>query len=353
MSILTTLRKNFSHAPTPDQDKLFILLEKFLSDTNPRCAFVLKGYAGTGKTSTVIALTNSLEKLSLKVFLLAPTGRAAKVLKNYTNLKTSTIHRHIYEPKLNTNTGAYRFQLQRNESSNTLYVVDESSMIAGSADFGGRNLLKDLIDYVFTGQGNKLLLIGDTAQLPPVQQELSPALNVNYLGDNYDLKIYETELKTVVRQANDSGILHNATTIRNVISGFNPAQIPTLRTSGFPDIYRMSGDRISDGLDYAYKKYGRENVAVITRSNKRANGYNRNIRQHVFYLEDEITTGDLVMVVKNNYFWLEPEHEAGFIANGDIAEIMKIRNEEEKYGFRFATARLRLVDYPDTEPFEA
>ncbi len=361
------LKNRFPFEPTLGQRDFFEQMNGFLDqDKWAHQAFVLRGYAGTGKTSLVAALIKVLPKFNYKSVLLAPTGRAAKVMSNYSGKKANTIHKKIYKQVANPFSGALEFKRMKNSSSLTVYIVDESSMISDDAEYGSAGLLTDLIDYVFLNEdgdmGNKIIFIGDTAQLPPVKTNMSPALDITYLKSQFHMGVTGIELTEVMRQEANSGILHNATNLRNTINIAN--QLPLddqnkeilklkFQTKGFKDMYKMAADRLEDGLNYAYGKFGRENTIIITRSNKEAVAYNRYIRQRVFYLEDEIATGDLLMVVRNNYFFLEEDSAAGFLANGDFAEIMKIKKQQEMYDFRFADVVLRLVDYPDEPEFEA
>jgi ATP-dependent exoDNAse (exonuclease V) alpha subunit len=352
------LSKAFEHDPTYSQQDFFGLMDQFLldqSDMGP-LVFLLKGYAGTGKTSLIGALIKILKPFGMKAALLAPTGRAAKVMSNYADRKAFTIHKKIYKQVANPNTGALQFQRMPNYARNTLFIVDEASMISDDAEFGTAGLLTDLMDFVFCQtddgpSGNKLMFVGDTAQLPPVGQELSPALDARYLEGQFHLKVLEKELTEVMRQGANSGILHNATKLRNDLTN-NKIDI-RFTTKGFRDFYKMTSEKIEDGINYAYRKFGRENSIIITRSNKTAVQYNRFVRQRILFLEDELSTSDLLMIVRNNYHWLPEESSAGFLANGDFVEVLKIRRIEEMYGFRFATLQLRLIDYPEHDDIEA
>jgi ATP-dependent exoDNAse (exonuclease V) alpha subunit len=361
------LEKRFPHEPTQSQRMFFSMMDGFLDQEKwANQAFVLRGYAGTGKTTLVAALIKVLPKFNYKSVLLAPTGRAAKVMSNYSGKKANTIHKKIYRQVANPFSGNLEFKRMNNSSSLTVYIVDESSMISDDAEFGSAGLLTDLIDYVFMNEdgdmGNKIIFIGDTAQLPPVNTNMSPALDIDYLKGQFHMGVIGIELTDVMRQMADSGILYNATNLRNKINSLQNVPIgdqngETLDlkffTKGFKDIYKMTADRLEDGLNYAYRKFGRENTIIITRSNKAAVAYNRYIRQSVFFQEDEIATGDLLMIVRNNYFFLGEESAAGFLANGDFVEIMKIKKHQDMYGFRFVDLILRLVDYPDEPEFDA
>ncbi|MHB1177094.1 MAG: ATP-dependent DNA helicase [Daejeonella sp.] len=350
MNIQDLLEHNFGKAPTLQQRDVFMLLEKFLPIGEGCECFLLKGYAGTGKTTLISALVKVLPKVKLKSVLLAPTGRAAKVISNYSGRKAFTIHKRIYRKKVAASP-EMSFILSDNLAENTVFIVDEASMISDQAhDYSGQSLLKDLISYVYNGKNCKLMLVGDTAQLPPVGSEQSPALDPKVLASQFGLILFSYELTDVVRQEKESGILYNATELRELIRK-NKKSFPKLSLTGFKDVFKMTGERMVEGLSYAYDKYGMENSIVICRSNKSANAYNQNIRNRILYREEEITGGDFIMVVRNNYFWLQEEdNNGGFIANGDIAKIRKVRRIEEQYGFRFADVVLELLDYPDEEP---
>lgn len=349
---------HFPYVPTKGQAELVNMLAEFIgSSSNERQVFVLKGYAGTGKTTIVSALVKTLPLLQIDSVLLAPTGRAAKVLSSYSNTPAYTIHKKIYMPHTASN-GSLTVRLLSSKHKNTLFIIDEASMIPGQTAtgdaslFGMRNLLDDLVEYVFEGVNCRLLLIGDSAQLPPVGSVLSPALDVKWLLMTYHMNIRNFELTEVVRQALESGILANATAIRDKITVKNPA-FPFFDITNLPDVKRVEGSDLEDLLNINYSRYGAENVVVITRSNKRANIYNREIRNRILFREDELAAGDQLMVVRNNYFWLSPESKAGFVANGDIVEIKRIRKTESFYGFRFADVTLRMIDYPDEPEIDA
>lgn len=350
------LLHNFGHPPTKNQlavigeltDFVFLKIEKHL--------FVLKGYAGTGKTSIVGALVKTLPEINYDSVLLAPTGRAAKVLSNYSNKTAFTIHKMIYQ--LSSGGDGYtRFSIKQNKFQNTIFLVDESSMIndgGGLARAGWgeqKSLLDDLLSFVYSGINCKLILVGDTAQLPPVGMDVSPALDEDFLFTSYHLNLEFNELTEVVRQAEDAEILTNATYLRNKISTKN-ISLPLFNSVNYFDVKTISGLELEDELSDAYGKYGDENVMVITRSNKRANLFNLQIRSRIRWLEDELSAGDFLMIVKNNYFWLDDTAKAGFIANGDIVEILKIKGEEELYGFRFANVIVRMIDYPNEPDLE-
>lgn len=350
MYIRDLIGQNFGNIPTSQQREVFVMLEKFLSSVNEDECFILKGYAGTGKTTLISALVKVLPKMKLKSVLLAPTGRAAKVISNYSGRKAFTIHKKIYRKKVAASP-EMNFVLGDNIMENTLFIVDEASMISDQVhDYSRQSLLQDLISYVYNGKNCKLMLVGDTAQLPPVGSAISPALNGQFVSDQFRLKVFTYELTDVVRQEKESGILFNATQLRELVRKGEEV-FPKFKIRGYKDIFRMTGERLVEGLNYAYDKYGMENTIVICRSNKNANAYNQNIRNRILYREEELSGGDHIMVVRNNYFWLKPEDNSGdFIANGDIARIRKVRRIEEQYGFRFAELVIELLDYPEEEP---
>ena len=346
-----SVRDYFPYEPTDDQSLLFTQLDAFLRDDLPgRKVFVLRGYAGTGKTTVVSALVQWLHKLQRKYTLMAPTGRAAKVMAGYAGVSASTIHKKIYRQTSGSPSERLNFQRQPNRAEQMLYIVDEASMISDEKAFGESGLLDDLMGFVFEKTSNKLLLIGDTAQLPPVGQLLSPALDPELLAHRFRATVGSVELRQVMRQAQESGILVNATELREELRQEHPTI--QLHTKGFCDIFKMGGDKLEDGLRWAYRKYGHENTTIICRSNRNANQYNQLIRRALFYAEEEIEGGDYIMVVRNNYFWLPKDSEIGFLANGDFLQITKIIRREEMYGFHFAQAQVRLVDYPDEPEIE-
>ncbi len=349
------LQSHLGFEPTSDQKVLMRKLSAFVLSPRPNCLFVLKGYAGTGKTSMVSALVKALPLIRQQSVLLAPTGRAAKVIANYSGQSAFTIHKKIYHQKVSRDGYAY-FERSPNLHKNTVFVVDEASMIStnsgiSSSMFSHRDLLEDLLNYVFNKKGCKLILVGDTAQLPPVHMEVSPALDVSHLRDTYPLAIGSIELKEVVRQSAASGILHNATRLREQLR-LEDITYPRFELDAFPDCIRITGYELQDELDNAYSTYGDEEVMVVCRSNKQANGYNQQIRGRVRWLEDEVSAGDYMMVVKNNYHWLPDDSKAGFIANGDIIEVLKVVNTVEMYGCRYANVIARLIDYPDEPELE-
>jgi len=333
---------SFPHSATSQQRILFDKLAHFINQPNKNNCFVLRGYAGTGKTTCVSLLVKLLPKYKITTILLAPTGKAAKVIGKYSGRAASTIHRKIYR-KATVGSADINFSLAPNYVKDTIYIVDEASMLANEATDWGSGLLHDLFRYVYNGKNNRIIFVGDTAQLPPIGSIESPALSPTYLENNYHLTVYHTELTEVVRQQQLSGILENATTIRQQISASDLA-FPQLKTINYKDVYRITGEKIIEGLTYAYNKYGEENSLVICRSNKNANLYNQHIRNQVLGREDEITGGDLIMVVKNNYFWM-PEDKGSFIANGETAKITRVRNIKDIYGFRFADVSLTFNDF--------
>ena len=347
------LLKKFSHRPTSRQAKLFEMLVDFIFSKDYQTLFLLKGYAGTGKTSAISALVLNLNKANKKAVLLAPTGRAAKVISGYSKVPAYTIHKKIYFPKKQQN-GSVDFVLKTNKHRNTIFIVDEASMIPDRPQndklFEKGSLLDDLISYVYSGYHCKLVLVGDTAQLPPVKLSISPALDENRLEFDFDKNIYKIELNEVTRQHENSGILSNATILRTLIDSY----VTNFKFDmNYPDIVRLiDGYDIQDAISECYENDGVEDTAFIVRSNKRANQYNQQIRSHIRGKENEISTGDYIMVVKNNYYWLNESSSAGFIANGDTCEVLRINSIKELYGFRFAEVEIRMIDYPDQPPFE-
>ncbi|MEZ4969113.1 MAG: AAA family ATPase [Flavobacteriaceae bacterium] len=349
------LTDKFPHRPTVKQSVALQQLASFVLSKEKEGVFMLKGFAGTGKTTIVGTIVANLWKTTMKAVLMAPTGRAAKVMSNYSGTQAFTIHRKIYFPKKQSG-GGVQFVLSPNKHRNTIFIVDEASMIpdtpTDSKLMENGALLDDLLMYVYSGHNCKLILIGDTAQLPPVHLNISPALDEDQLALNYNKEVIKLELDEVVRQAEDSGILVNATSLREQLqSGFFDDF--KFSVSRFSDIVRLvDGNDIQEAIDGSYSQNGKEETAIIVRSNRRANLYNENIRNRILYLENELATGDYMMVVKNNYFWLKPTSEAGFIANGDIIEVLEIFAIKELYGFKFAEVKVKMVDYPNQKPFE-
>ena len=350
------IHKNLKFEPTFDQIDLIDNLSQFIFSNISEELFVIKGYAGTGKTTIVSSLVKSLDLIDIDNSLLAPTGRAAKVLANYSGKQANTIHRKIYKIKTSKD-GSTTVSINPNIHKNAVFIVDEASMIgtgSGSFDsgiFGSRDLLEDLMFFVYGGENCKLILIGDTAQLPPVKLSISPAINIEYLRNNYHLSIKSIELKEVLRQKEKSGILENATNLRQLIKN-EIDTIPKFNLIGYNDFKSIYGNELEDCLNDSHSKYGIENTILITRSNKLSNNYNLQIRSRILNYENELTSGDYLMVVRNNYFCLPESSKAGFVANGDIIEVLKVKKIHELFGFRFADVIIRLVDYPDEPEFE-
>ena len=336
------------YKPTKDQEKAIKKLSKFVLNPNSQEGFVLQGYAGTGKTSLMGSLVKALVTVKLKSVLIAPAGRAAKVMSAYANKEALTIHKKIYFQE--DFDGAMRFTLGKNLHTNTVFIVDEASMVSSDAGisngiFEQRNLLTDLFRYVYNGKNCKLIFVGDYAQLPPVGLAISPALDSVYLEDRFHVPFILSELKEVVRQEKESGILLNATNLRKQIEKADNYQLKI--NPDFPDTFRISGMELQDELESCVSKYGIEGTMVICRSNKRANLFNQQVRNRVLWMEDELTPGDLMMVVKNNYHWLDANSKMGFIANGDIIKILRVNRYEELYGFRFADVTIQFLDAKD------
>ena len=355
LQFLSNLVKDFPHSPTVKQDRTLQLITEFIFSKNNDEVFLLKGYAGTGKTTIIGTLVKNIWKVRKTVVLLAPTGRAAKVISNYSQSEAFTIHKKIYYPKAQKG-GGVSFTLQKNKHRNTIFIVDEASMIPDinleAKLFENGSLLDDLMQYVYSGHNCKLLLIGDTAQLPPVKLDVSPALDPYTIENHYNKEVITIELDDVVRQQKNSGILFNATKIRNQLEeGFY--ENFKLQESNFEEVIRpLDGQELMDAINDSYSNIGNEDTVFIVRSNKRANSYNQNIRSRILFQEQELASGDYLMVVKNNYFWVENKSDAGFIANGDIIEVLEIFCIKELYGFRFAEVNIRMVDYPRMKPFE-
>ena len=345
------IKENFPYQPTPEQEFALKSLSGFLLAPRNEAVFLLRGYAGTGKTSLVAALVRTLDKLQQKSVLLAPTGRAAKVFSAYAQHPAFTIHKKIYRQQSFSNE-MNNFSVNDNLTTHTLYAVDEASMISNEglsgSMFGTGRLLDDLVQFVYSGQGCRLLLMGDTAQLPPVGEEQSPALFADILK-GYGLEVLEADLTQVVRQERQSGILWNATRLRQLIAEESCYSLPKIRITGFADIKVLPGNELIDELSSCYDCDGPDETIVICRSNKRANIYNSGIRAQVLWREDELNTGDLLMVAKNNYFWTGKEKETDFIANGETAVVRRMRRTREMYGFRFADVTL---SFPDRDDFE-
>jgi len=339
------IRFNFPFQATNEQNDIITDISEFITTIGNRSIYVLKGYAGTGKTTLVSSLVKSLPVVAKRHVLMAPTGRAAKVLAKYSKRAASTIHRKIYWIRTNKSGNTF-ITRKENTHTNTIFFVDEASMISENNEkaFGNRSLLDDLIEYVYEGLDCKLILIGDTAQLPPVHLEVSPALNEEILERKSNKQIISRELTEVVRQKENSLILNNATLIREKIAK-EDYTFPSIITNN--EVIRINtGEDLQDALESAYSNNGINNTSVICRSNKRANLYNQQIRAKIRWQENEISSGDMLMVVRNNYFWLDESSKAGFIANGDIIMVTKINETIERYGFRFARASVEMVDYP-------
>ncbi|MFO7723844.1 MAG: AAA family ATPase [Bacteroidales bacterium] len=348
--------EEFVHDPTPCQLTAISMLTEYLFDPVENSLFLLNGYAGTGKTTLISAFVRALDSLRIKNTLLAPTGRAAKVLGSYAGKTSHTIHRYIYQV-FTSNEGKTVIIPRQNKARDTVYIVDEVSMLAGfdntddpTHPFAGRNILDDLVAFVYSAENCRMVFIGDQAQLPPVGTTISPALDVRNLQTRFNLKIIQHSLLEVVRQHAGSGILFNATQIRNKIAE-NDLSVPFLTL--FPhDVSISDGNDLLDELSGSFSRHDHYNAVIITRSNKRANLYNQEVRRRILYREHEIEGGDLMMVVKNNYFWLPENSPAGFIANGDLVQVLRVRNFEDRFGFRFADALVRLVDYPEEMELE-
>lgn len=340
------LVNHFGYQPTEGQAKVLHHLSYFLLSEKSKPTYLLQGYAGTGKTSLVSAIIKSLPLIKMSFSLLAPTGRAAKVLSNYTGKPASTIHRKIYR-FAELGEGNIKIIRTENKARNTLFIVDECSMIGDEYRYGGRSLLDDLIEYVFSGKNCKLLFIGDKAQLPPVGTDLSPANDINILKNSFNLTVASFELKEVMRQSLESGVLFNATLIRDKLLN-KDCSLPFFHTKDFSDFQRIDPLYFEELLQQNFNSAEASENIIIVRSNKRAVLYNQAIRQRILQEEGEISTGDRLMVVKNNYFWTDKSKEIEFIANGDMIEINKINHFEEMYGFHFADVEIRLTDYPDS-----
>lgn len=358
--------QQFGFPPTPEQAQALDVFVQFMTDSNPHAVMILRGSAGTGKTSLSGAIVRTLRAVRQKVMLLAPTGRAAKVFSLNSGMPAYTIHRRIYREKAFAGVDG-QFNLNDNLYTDTLFMVDEASMIAnlglGGTTFGSGCLLDDLIHFVYQGRNDRLLLIGDKAQLPPVGEEESPALSAAML-QGYGLSVYECDLNEVVRQSQQSGILFNATRIRQMITHDDITQLPKIRFSGFSDIREMPGAELIEALGDSYHQVGLDDTIVVTRSNKRANIFNQGIRNMVLDREEELESGDMLMIVKNNYYWMEEERKKikeseerkvqsnelpAFLANGDRAKVMKVSRRIDLYGFHFATLLLKFPDYDNYE----
>ena len=343
---------NFKLEPTYDQSLAIESLSDFLFNKNKISIFLLKGYAGTGKTTLMKTLVDNLHFNKMNFCLLAPTGRAAKVLSKYTKRKASTIHKKIYYSKVDKS-GNFKSTLKTNKIKNTVFIIDEASMISDFSNsndlFKKKSILNDIIDFADFKTNSKLIFIGDTAQLPPVNQTISPALDSQFLQKTYNLKINEYEISDVVRQTEESGILFNATLIRNSIINSDLE----FKFKKFNDIISLSdGFEIQESIENSFNDIGRENSIIIVRSNKRANQYNQQIRKTILSHDHKVCSGDLLMITKNNYFWTSSDSEIPFLANGDIIEILEIQRIRELYGFEFAEVKIKMVDYNNQPPFD-
>ena len=338
------IREALGVVPTAEQEQAIDVFSLFMSDGDENVVMILRGSAGTGKTTLAGAIVRAMTTLKQKMILLAPTGRAAKVFSLNAGHPAYTIHRRIYRQKSAGDLSA--FNLNSNLNRDTLFIIDESSMIAnqgyGDSAFGSGCLLDDLMQFVYSGQNCRMVLVGDKAQLPPVGEDESPALMSDVIR-GYGMKVYECDLNQVLRQSEDSGILWNATRIRDAFD------LPKIKFNGFPDIQMVPGDELIETLSTSYSRVGMDETMVITRSNKRANIYNQGIRNTVLDREEELCRGDQLMIVKNNYYWTEQSKEIPFIANGDIAVVQRVRNVHELYGFRFAEVTMQLPDYDNFE----
>jgi len=340
------ITSKLGHSPTTSQENLIQGVSKFLIESTGDGIFLMKGYAGTGKTTLLAATILAMEGFKMKTILLAPTGRAAKVLSNATHRNAFTIHKQIYRQK-SSKDGFGSFNLDVNLCKDTVFIIDEASMISNRSNeeniFGSGKLLDDLITYIRGGIRCRLIICGDTAQLPPVGIDISPALDKKVL-EFKGYSVWEFELTDVVRQGEASGILKNATILRDLVLK-KKAGYPKLQCTNFPDIIRLSGADLEQSLNDEYDRHGFEQVIITCRTNKRANIYNQGIRSKILWREDVLCVGDMLMVVKNNYFWMQQAEEFGFIANGDTAEVMHIKKYHERYGYHFAEVSLRMIDY--------
>ncbi|MDR1683051.1 MAG: AAA family ATPase, partial [Candidatus Symbiothrix sp.] len=341
------IKKHFPFTPTEEQSQALNRLSDFLFDRNNQSLFLLKGYAGTGKSSLIGALVKTLTELKQPTVLLAPTGRAAKVFAAYSGQNAYTIHKKIYRRKSFSNE-SHGYELSYNQHKHTLFIVDEASMISNdgleSTSFGSGRLLNDLIQYVYSGEACRIILLGDSAQLPPVGQTESPALEKTVL-QSFGLDVSDITLTQVVRQAEKSGILMNATLLRRAIENNNVRVFPQIRLKKFPDIQIIRGDNLIEALETCYIRDGQDETIVISRSNKRANLFNNGVRNRILWREEELSSGDLLMAVKNNYYWAEKIPEMDFIANGDLLEVKRIRKSQELYGFRFCDITAYFPDF--------
>lgn len=350
-TLFQQLLGTFQFVPTAGQATALQHLSAFLLSRKPNPTYILRGYAGTGKTTLVTTLVKTLPEIGLSYVLMAPTGRAAKVMSGYTQRPASTIHKKIYQV-MTFPDGSIRMARAENKYKNTVFIVDEASMIGETHEFGARSLLDDLLEYVFSGEQCKLLLIGDTAQLPPVGNDESPALDIDYLKQQFPLTIASYELTEVKRQALCSGILYNATVLREKITSELACYSLPIFDIDFDDTLKIDPERFEELLHRAFDGDEGNDSVIVCKSNKRANLFNQAVRSRILNIEGEIATGDKLMIVKNNYYWADGQKEISFIANGDMAEIMKITHYEEMYGFRFADVTLSFPDYPESPYME-
>ena len=349
------LKASFSYQPTVSQEKWFPEITNYIFSKEKNSVFLLTGFAGTGKTTLIGSLVRQLSAIDFKSVLMAPTGRAAKVMATYSKFSAKTIHKQIYYPKAESN-GKIKFQLKPNKYRKTIFVIDEASMIGDDRQqakfFENGSLLHDVVQYVSSGDHCKLIFVGDPAQLPPVHLNMSPALDTEELKQFHFDKVTHIQLDAVVRQAKDSGILHNATILRTFLNKGFFDQFK-FNVKGYPDIlYTNSGLDLFEAIETAFSESGKDQTVFIVRSNKRANLYNENIRKRILGQEDELSSGDQLMVVKNNYFWLDADSKPGFIANGDVIEVLSIHSRKELYGFSFAEVTVQLIDYPEEKSFD-
>lgn len=356
LSLKSRITEYFGHLPTYDQNQAIQHLSAFSLSEKSNPLYMLRGYAGTGKTSLISAYVKTLSERKTPFVLLAPTGRAAKVFSQYAGFQAHTIHRYIYLFFTDAD-GTTRVIHAPNKLTNAVFIVDEASMISDNASESGslfsKSLLDDLFSYVYKNAGNKLILVGDTAQLPPVGMDISPALDLAYLKRAFSVTGFEYQMREVMRQSNESGILENATALRNKVEQ-EEIQLPLLSIKPqTTDLYRIkSGYEMEDFLNDAFGNPGQQESVIICRTNKRANLFNQQIRTRILQREFELEGGDIMMVVKNNYFWLDTDTEAGFVANGDLIEVLRVNKSEEKFGFKFADVQLKLLDYPEMPAIE-
>ncbi len=345
--LLKKIEEHFPYDFTDDQRSALAKIIEFIYSRTHNQMFLLKGYAGTGKSSVIGGLVKAIAAFKQRVVLMAPTGRAAKVFSSYADYPAFTIHKKIYRMK-KFSEGTESFSLAENKHRHTLFIVDEASMIGNGVEessfFGSGNLLDDLLEYVYTGEGNRLMLVGDTAQLPPVMQDFSPALDEKTL-ESYFFEVISCTLTEIVRQSHKSGILVNATMLRDKLGAKQTSDFPKLITQGYKDVKQITGSELIEEISSAYSRDGIDETIVISRSNKRVNTYNMGIRNTVLYREEELSNGDLLMITKNNYYWTSDFEHIDFLANGEFVEVVRVGRQERFYGFRFASVVLRHIDY--------